>query len=182
MTDLANAFTMNYPQRVSALITDVIIGEPFDPGKGQGPSIGGSYRAIWDTGATKSVITQRVVEHGKLQPIGMVNVHTVSGTNQSPVYLVAIGLPNNVWFFDTRVSVGVLTPDIDVLIGMDVISRGDLAITCKDGKTTFSFQCPSSNHIDFVKSIEGATRKPGRNQLCPCGSGKKYKHCHGKVT
>jgi preprotein translocase subunit SecA len=22
----------------------------------------------------------------------------------------------------------------------------------------------------------------GRNELCPCGSGKKYKHCHGKLT
>ena len=21
--------------------------------------------------------------------------------------------------------------------------------------------------------------KVGRNELCPCGSGKKYKHCHG---
>ncbi|MCK4861175.1 MAG: SEC-C domain-containing protein, partial [Rhodobacteraceae bacterium] len=21
----------------------------------------------------------------------------------------------------------------------------------------------------------------GRNEQCPCGSGKKYKHCHGKV-
>ena len=24
--------------------------------------------------------------------------------------------------------------------------------------------------------------KVGRNELCPCGSGKKYKHCHGKLT
>ena len=24
--------------------------------------------------------------------------------------------------------------------------------------------------------------KVGRNQLCPCGSGKKYKHCHGKLS
>jgi preprotein translocase subunit SecA len=23
--------------------------------------------------------------------------------------------------------------------------------------------------------------KIGRNELCPCGSGKKYKHCHGKI-
>ena len=23
--------------------------------------------------------------------------------------------------------------------------------------------------------------KVGRNALCPCGSGKKYKHCHGKL-
>jgi preprotein translocase subunit SecA len=22
--------------------------------------------------------------------------------------------------------------------------------------------------------------KPGRNDPCPCGSGKKYKHCHGR--
>jgi preprotein translocase subunit SecA len=21
--------------------------------------------------------------------------------------------------------------------------------------------------------------KVGRNEMCPCGSGKKYKHCHG---
>jgi preprotein translocase subunit SecA len=24
-------------------------------------------------------------------------------------------------------------------------------------------------------------KKTGRNEPCPCGSGKKYKHCHGKV-
>ena len=23
---------------------------------------------------------------------------------------------------------------------------------------------------------------PGRNDLCPCGSGKKFKHCHGQIT
>ena len=25
-------------------------------------------------------------------------------------------------------------------------------------------------------------RKVGRNEACPCGSGKKYKACHGKLT
>ena len=25
-------------------------------------------------------------------------------------------------------------------------------------------------------------RKVGRNEACPCGSGKKFKHCHGKLT
>jgi preprotein translocase subunit SecA len=25
-------------------------------------------------------------------------------------------------------------------------------------------------------------RKVGRNEACPCGSGKKYKHCHGQLT
>ena len=25
-------------------------------------------------------------------------------------------------------------------------------------------------------------RKVGRNEPCPCGSGKKYKHCHGALS
>ncbi|NIL94904.1 MAG: hypothetical protein GTO71_10815, partial [Woeseiaceae bacterium] len=25
-------------------------------------------------------------------------------------------------------------------------------------------------------------RKVGRNEPCPCGSGKKFKQCHGKLT
>ncbi|MBN1780896.1 SEC-C domain-containing protein [bacterium] len=27
-----------------------------------------------------------------------------------------------------------------------------------------------------------AEPKVGRNDPCPCGSGKKYKHCHGKMN
>jgi preprotein translocase subunit SecA len=27
-----------------------------------------------------------------------------------------------------------------------------------------------------------AGMKVGRNDPCPCGSGKKYKHCHGKLS
>ena len=30
--------------------------------------------------------------------------------------------------------------------------------------------------------IERQYAKVGRNDLCPCGSGKKYKHCHGKLA
>ena len=30
-----------------------------------------------------------------------------------------------------------------------------------------------------VKTIVRDTPKVGRNDLCPCGSGKKYKKCHG---
>lgn len=31
------------------------------------------------------------------------------------------------------------------------------------------------------KSIELKKEKTGRNKPCPCGSGKKYKHCHGRL-
>lgn len=33
-------------------------------------------------------------------------------------------------------------------------------------------------HTPFVRQ----GRKIGRNEPCPCGSGKKYKHCHGRMN
>jgi preprotein translocase subunit SecA len=35
----------------------------------------------------------------------------------------------------------------------------------------------TAEHQPFVRS----GRKIGRNEPCPCGSGKKYKQCHGKL-
>jgi preprotein translocase subunit SecA len=31
-------------------------------------------------------------------------------------------------------------------------------------------------------TMRRAVAKVGRNELCPCGSGKKFKHCHGKFA
>jgi len=31
-------------------------------------------------------------------------------------------------------------------------------------------------------AVPGAMPKTGRNDPCPCGSGKKYKNCHGKLA
>ncbi|HVY53081.1 MAG TPA: preprotein translocase subunit SecA, partial [Gammaproteobacteria bacterium] len=38
------------------------------------------------------------------------------------------------------------------------------------------------NVISLQKPIIRDERKVGRNEACPCGSGKKYKHCHGTLT
>ena len=35
-------------------------------------------------------------------------------------------------------------------------------------------------HAETGQQPVRADRKPGRNDLCPCGSGKKYKNCHGQ--
>ena len=32
-----------------------------------------------------------------------------------------------------------------------------------------------------ITSIDKSEKKIGRNEKCPCGSGKKFKHCHGKI-
>jgi preprotein translocase subunit SecA len=33
-----------------------------------------------------------------------------------------------------------------------------------------------------AESKEDQVPRVGRNEPCPCGSGKKYKHCHGKLA
>jgi preprotein translocase subunit SecA len=33
-----------------------------------------------------------------------------------------------------------------------------------------------------ARPVVRPTQKVGRNDPCPCGSGKKFKHCHGKLT
>ena len=35
---------------------------------------------------------------------------------------------------------------------------------------------------DRPQTVRRDGRKVGRNEPCPCGSGKKYKHCHGKLS
>jgi preprotein translocase subunit SecA len=37
---------------------------------------------------------------------------------------------------------------------------------------------PLRKPAPFVRQIG----KVGRNEPCPCGSGKKYKHCHGRLA
>jgi preprotein translocase subunit SecA len=48
----------------------------------------------------------------------------------------------------------------------------------EDGSGELRQQPDQTTHTPFVR--EG--RKVGRNEPCPCGSGKKYKHCHGQLN
>jgi preprotein translocase subunit SecA len=41
---------------------------------------------------------------------------------------------------------------------------------------------PSSPPPDTASPFVRGERKVGRNESCPCGSGKKYKHCHGALS
>ena len=34
----------------------------------------------------------------------------------------------------------------------------------------------------FVEDDPSTWGNPGRNDTCPCGSGKKFKHCHGRLA
>lgn len=187
-----SSFTLSSENRLNVIKTSCHISVAYNPqdlkAKKQSYPTPKEYNAIWDTGATGSVISQKVVNELGLHPTGFIQVHHAGGKDISPYYKVNIMLPNNVGFSEITVTQATLT-SADVLIGMDIISQGDFAITNVNGKTTFSFRVPSIETIDYVEEYKNkqkvqqpviAPKKVGRNELCPCGSGKKYKHCCGK--
>lgn len=183
------ALTSSYQGKSNVLINDASISSPFDPTKAEThPKNLNKYKALWDTGASGTCITQKVVDECGLMPITRAIVRHANGETTAPVYLVSIFLPSNVVFPQIRVILAKLPDEIDLLIGMDIIGSGDFAVTNFEGKTVFSFRAPSIERIDFVqdlehrKALEAKSKVPkvGRNQPCPCGSGKKYKKCCGK--
>ena len=151
------------------------ISQAWDPRRDSPEPAMVEFDAIWDTGATGSVITQSVVDACGLVATGMTRVIHVDGAANSETYLANIILPNKVVFTSQRVTKGKLPGGIDILIGMDIINQGDFSVTNFDGLTNFSFRVPSSEHIDFVQERQrprlqhGGRPNPKRPNLTSAG-------------
>jgi hypothetical protein len=70
-----------------------------------------------------------------------------------------------------------LDPAIDFLRKARDQIMGDSRRRSRPSKAAGGLQRPN-----FDMSRPPAVKHPGRNESCPCGSGKKYKHCHGRLT
>lgn len=154
MTPLnVKAFTASADRKINVLISKVHVSPPrlLPPGGESqlGPDCK-EFEAIWDTGASGTVITERVVKECGLKPHGVADVHTAKGKMQSNTYLVDVWLPNRVRIGNVTATLAEMTDNKDVLIGMNIINAGDFAVTNYMGKTTFTFRIPSVEHIDFV--------------------------------
>ncbi len=143
-------------------------------------------RGIWDTGASGTVITQEVVDALKLKPTGVATVNTASESNRrTTTFDIYLHFPSGLSIRIQRATLGIITPGIGCLIGMDVICLGDFSITNYQKKTCMTFRIPSLHEIDYRKHPTWKTpyledNATGRNEPCSCGSGKKYKNCCGK--
>lgn len=143
------AFTLKSNTILNMLQTETLItSDVRDKTKPYTPK---NWIGLWDTGASKSSITQRIVDDLQLIPVGSANISTANGVVTVNTYFVDIGLPNHVIVQNVLVSCADLGDDIDVLIGMDIIKHGDFAITNTENCTTFSFRVPSIQEIDYVK-------------------------------
>lgn len=154
-----NAFTVKFPGRTRVLLTKIKVCLPVTPDGLKDSRLDlKEYLAIWDTGATNSAITKKVADDLGLKPTGLTEVRHAKGKSDTNTYLVNIALPNNVMFGQLRVTEAELIADANlpednkpqVLVGMDIISAGDFAVTNFEGKTVFSFRVPSAREIDFI--------------------------------
>ncbi|MCB8942577.1 MAG: retroviral-like aspartic protease family protein [Ardenticatenaceae bacterium] len=142
---------------LSRLVTQVLVYQsPFDGSVRL--SKDHEFHALWDTGATNSMVTEKVVRDCNLTPIGMTRVATAGGVlEETPTFLVDIFLPNQVIIQNLTVAQGDLR-GIELLIGMDIILMGDFAVTNFGGVTSFSFRFPSVERIDFVNEQQSKDR------------------------
>jgi predicted aspartyl protease len=138
-------------------------------------------KAVWDTGACQTIISSEVAKRLGLKCVSKISMSSISDENiPTSLYMAHLYLPNNK---KCEVFAAEAHPkNCDILIGMDIISRGDFAVSNYNGKTTFTFRSPSLGELDFCKHryimpVRNESGKIGRNDPCPCGSGKKYKHC-----
>lgn len=175
------AFTTSSSGQLNVLKNQCHVSRAWAPTGGQPQPQMAPFDAIWDTGATNSVITQAVVDACGLVATGITDVHHADGVSRAATYLVNIGLPNGVGYPGVRVSIGRFTGG-DILIGMDIIGTGDFAVTNVNGATKFSFRHPSIEDIDFVRDSKvpqfqhGGAKRPKRpKQQTGRQKGKKKK-------
>jgi hypothetical protein len=143
-----SSFTAPCPGIVNKLKCGVGVKDPF-------LSKGGTFVALWDTGATNSGITEKVAKALGLVSAGKTPVHGVNGLAEVPYYVVEIILPGNMHFVRI-VTECKSAGDWDVLIGMDIMNHGDFSVSNFNGTTTFSFRVPSRAVTDYVAEERAA--------------------------
>ena len=152
---MSRAFTTRYGKRADLLQAQVGVCLPEDTQKDQVQIH--QYIGIWDTGATNSAITKDVIERLGLKPIRLAKIYHAGGKALVNVYLINLILEDDVMIMDVEVTEAELINDhisdheqFHVLIGMDIIGTGDMAITNFHQKTTLTFRTPSVGELDFT--------------------------------
>ena len=143
------AFTLKFQKKEDCIVTESYIYAPTDLSNGGQVRRVRIQRSLWDTGASVSLISSRVAKVLGLESIGKSGVSGYNeGIDVKDTYLIHIGLPTRDIVTDIM-AMEFDSDEYDVVIGMDVICHGELAITNQNDKTTFSFRIPSETEIDF---------------------------------
>jgi len=91
------------------------------------------------------------------------------------------GMLDTIWYEVTRITmtVQIRSPeDVEVVDAHTAPENVQYHHADYDEVLGQTEQASDEEHAPFVRHED----KVGRNDPCPCGSGKKYKHCHGKLA
>ncbi len=155
----SRAFTLKGKGRMSQLKTQCGVSEAVFLNDASITPTVNQYEAIWDTGATGTVITSKVAKELGLKPTGKITSNHAGGSDEVNTYLINVYLPNGINFVGLKVIEAVLSGNTEMLIGMDIISMGDFAFTNFNGEACFTFRIPSVKQIDYCEE-DKADKKP----------------------
>ena len=111
-----------------------------------GSLMGEACRAIWDTGATGSMIAADLAKRLKLSPCGETRILGVHGSQKAKVYKVDVVFSQaGVILPDVRVSEADSGGGFDILVGMDIIGRGMFGIYGNGASLSVVFGLPLSS-------------------------------------
>lgn len=110
------------------------------------------FICIWDTGASTSCITSNIVKKYNLTSTGKSDFFTGGHckSRSTDVYSIDLMFRDDFVFNNLRVLKIEKHDVFDIIIGMDVISKGDFAVSNLNGKTSFSFRIPSFGTANFL--------------------------------
>ncbi len=106
--------------------------------------------ALWDTGATNTCVSDRLAKEQSLIASNVVKIATGNGIIEVSSYTIHLRFPNGLEFKGLEMPEFKYThDDCDLILGMDIITQGDFAITNQHGRTRFSFRIPSLHSLDY---------------------------------
>jgi len=155
------SFTARYEGLIKNLLTPVNI-TPVYP-KSRAPDITPvKATGLWDTGATRTCIKTWVSKRLNLQLFAtQARLSGIGGDVSPPTAFVNIRLMCDIEIDNCPVYVVDLPGYADILIGMDIISKGNFAICNINNKTSFSFIVPPyPEHVDFTTKTNYKLKEP----------------------
>ena len=75
-----------------------------------------------------------------------------------------------------------LTPEEQQAMMAQIAAQRQQLLQAAETAAPDAAALPEAAAPGFVEDDPSTWGNPGRNDKCPCGSGKKFKHCHGRLA
>ncbi|MCL2176328.1 MAG: retroviral-like aspartic protease family protein [Treponema sp.] len=152
-----SGLTVSYKNSVSSLVAPINI-LPLLISDKASRNIQIEINALWDTGATVTCIKPELFDRLKLRLLDSVN-HTmiagIGGKIAAKTTLISLFITSTFEIAFCPVYVADFPGKADILIGMDIINKGDFVICNTNSKTSFSFVVPSlPERTDLAQKAE----------------------------